>query len=203
MKRESSNIANGVDWETLPIVFLIILLILIATLAYNIKEAMIESREDLPQLEAVPIEQEEETPDKEEVFEETVTLEEEAEPRLSDRDIIAMVVMAEAGGEKFVGKVAVAAVVINRSRERGMTIEEVCTEEDQFVYPYYGTVSLSCYEAVDYAMEHMSLFPKNMLYFRNTMYHEKYGIPYTQIGGHYFSTEGEPEWEIETLGEKD
>ena len=196
------NRRQDMDWDNLPIILIVIAAILICTLAWNLGQLKADKMEELPSLTAEPIAIEEPA-EEEELIEEKVEIEEKAEPKLTDRDMIAMIVMGESRGEKFIGKVAVAAVVINRSRERGMTIEEVCTEEDQFVYPYYGTVSLSCYEAVDYAMEHMSLFPKNMLYFRNTMYHEKLGIPYTQIGGHYFSTEGEPEWEIETLGEKD
>lgn len=189
---------NGPDWDTLPIVLIIIGLILAVTGLYNL-EQYCESIVELPELKAEPIVVEK----TEEIIEETVVVEEQAEPRIPDRDILAMVVMAEAGGEKFIGKVAVAAVVLNRASMWDMTIGEVATQEDQFVYPYYGTVSVACYEAVDYAMQNRDLFPSNMLYFRNFKYHENIGEPYIQIGGHFFSTEKEPEWELENLGERD
>ena len=125
-----------------------------------------------------------------------------AEPEITDRDIMAMVVMAESGSEKFIGKVAVAATILNRASEWDMTIKEVVEMQGQYSYPYYGAVSHSCYEAVDYAMENRDMFPKNMLYFRNKHYHT-FGNPYIQIGHHYFSTDGEPEFEIEGLGKND
>lgn len=154
--------------------------------------------EELPEVKALPIEKR--AP---KLIIEEYKLEEKAEPQISERDMMAAVVMAESGGEKFIGKVAVAAVILNRSKVRGISIPDIITETDQFVYPYYGTVSTACYEAVDYALEHRDLFPVNMIYFRNTKFHENFGEPYLQIGGHYFSTDGEPEWELETLGKKD
>lgn len=204
MKKESElskkHNKDGMDWDNLPIILLCIGAILLLTAFWNIRKLEEEKLQDIPELKSEPIVTEE---TEEELIEETVEIEEKCEPRITERDMIAMVVMGESRGEKFIGKVAVAAVVLNRSETRKMSIEGVCSEEGQFVYPYYGTVSVSCYEAVDYAMEHRDVFPKNMVYFRNTMYHQDFGIPYTQIGGHYFSTEGEPEWDMETLGEKD
>lgn len=186
---------NGLDWDTLPIVLIIIGLMLAVTGLHNLKQYC-ESTVELPELVAEPIVVEE----TEEIIEETVVVEEQAEPQIQDRDILAMVVMAEAGGEKFIGKVAVAAVVLNRASMWDMTIGEVATQENQFVYPYYGTVSVACYEAVDFAMQNRDMFPSNMVYFRSFKYHEDLGEPYIQIGGHFFSTEGIPEWEFESLG---
>lgn len=194
---EKKNVA---DWDALPIVLLLIGLILAVAGLRGLK-GYLEEKVYTPGLTAYPIESS--GREEEELETGTVAIEEQAAPEISDRDIIAMVVMSEAGGEKFIGKVAVAAVVLNRASESGMTIEEVVTQENQFVYPYYGTVSAACYEAVDFAMRDRDLFPRNMLYFRSFKYHEDLGTPYIQIGGHYFSTEGEPEFDIETLGPKD
>lgn len=184
---------TDLDLDSFPIILAAVVGILIITALYGLNARA----EETDKLKAEPI------PEKVEIIEETVVIEEKAEKEtISDRDILAMVVMAEAGSEKFIGKVAVAEVVLNRARADQMTVEEVVTSPSQFSYPYYGTVSLACYEAVDYAMDHRNLFPRNMLYFRNTKYHN-FGTPYEQIGNHYFSTEGDAEWDNETLGKKD
>ena len=184
-----------VDLDILAMIALGVLAIVLITLPVKAVETKTEESAavslavpiEAPEPELVILESEEE-----EIIEETI----------SDRDILAMVVMAEAGGEKFIGKVAVAATVLNRSCQWGKTIESIVSEEGQYVYPYYGTVSAACYEAVDYAMENRDLFPKNMFYFRNTKYHD-FGEPYIQIGRHYFSTDGLPEYDLESLGIKD
>lgn len=182
-----------VDLDILAMIALTVLAIVLVTLPVK----AFETKEEEPVVEtmAIPIEAPEP---------ELVILEEEEpeEETISDREILAMVVMAEAGGEKFIGKVAVAATVLNRSNQWGRTIESIVSEDGQYVYPYYGTVSAACYEAVDYAMENRDLFPKNMFYFRNTKYHN-FGEPYIQIGKHYFSTDGLPEYDLESLGIKD
>ena len=124
-----------------------------------------------------------------EVIEEVEEVPEEEEPKapiMSDADIIAMVVMAEAGNQDMLGKVAVATVVLNRVDYFGTTVEAVVNEPNQFSYPYYGTVSDECYRAVEIAEENRDLFPETMMYFRNTKYHT-FGTPYEQIGDHYFS----------------
>jgi hypothetical protein len=123
----------------------------------------------------------------EEIITETEVIEKEA-PKPSDEDLIAAVVMAEAGNQEMVGKVAVAMVVLNRCDKWGMTVESVVSQEGQFAYPYYGTVNEDCYTAVRIAQENRELFPEDMVYFRNTKFHD-FGIPYLQIQGHYFSTE--------------
>lgn len=107
-------------------------------------------------------------------------------PVLTDEEILAMVVMAEAGNQDMLGKVAVASVVLNRVDYYGTTVEQVVNEPNQFAYPYYGTVSEDCYRAVEIAQASRDLFPEDMLYFRAFKYHD-FGIPYEQIGDHYFS----------------
>ena len=120
---------------------------------------------------------------------EEVTETEEEEPKapiLSDQELIAMVVMSEAGNQDMLGKVAVASVVLNRCDYFGLTVESVVKAKGQFSFPYYGTVTDECYRAVEIAEHSRDLFPATMLYFRNTKYHD-FGIPYEKIGDHYFS----------------
>ena len=120
---------------------------------------------------------------------EKITETEEEEPKtpiLSDQELIAMVVMSEAGNQDMLGKVAVASVVLNRCDYFGLTVESVVKAKGQFSFPYYGTVTDECYRAVEIAEHSRDLFPATMLYFRNTKYHD-FGIPYEQIGDHYFS----------------
>lgn len=120
---------------------------------------------------------------------EEVTEAEEEEPKtpiLSDQELIAMVVMSEAGNQDMLGKVAVASVVLNRCNYFGLTVESVVKAKGQFSFPYYGIVSEDCYRAVEIAEQSRDLFPATMLYFRNTKYHD-FGIPYEKIGDHYFS----------------
>ena len=120
---------------------------------------------------------------------EEVTETEEEEPKapiLSDQELIARVVMSEAGNQDMLGKVAVASVVLNRCDYFGLTVESVVKAKGQFSFPYYGTVTDECYRAVEIAEHSRDLFPATMLYFRNTKYHD-FGIPYEQIGDHYFS----------------
>lgn len=120
---------------------------------------------------------------------EEVTEAEEEEPKapiLSDQELIAMVVMSEAGNQDMLGKCAVASVVLNRCDYFGLTVESVVKAKGQFSFPYYGTVSEDCYRAVEIAEQSRDLFPSTMLYFRNTRFHN-FGIPYEQIGDHFFS----------------
>lgn len=177
---------------------------LLAIICLGVHAAQLpETLEPYPELTAEPI-PEEYMPKVEEAIEEE-TKEElpvVSEPVMTDRDYMAAVVMSEAGSEKFIGKVAVVTVILNRSNLLGTSIQHVVEAKNQFSYPYYGKITTACYEAVDYALENRDLFPKNLFYFRNEHYHD-IGEPYIQIGNHYFSTLGEPEFDIETLGSKD
>ena len=106
----------------------------------------------------------------------------------ADRDdLIAKTVEAEAGIEPFIGKVAVAATILNRMELRGMTAEQVIYERNQYATPK-SEASEESIRAVEFAKNARDLFPKNMTLFRTEHYHElKYSEKYIQIGRHYFS----------------
>lgn len=106
---------------------------------------------------------------------------------MTDDDIIAAVVMGEAGNQDLLGKTAVAATVLNRADYFGLTVEEVVTADGAYnAYPYYGIITSDCYRAVEIARENRDLFPSTMMYFRTKGYHS-FGEPYEQIGDHFFS----------------
>ena len=107
-----------------------------------------------------------------------------------DRLLIAKVVQAEAGTEPFVGKVAVAATILNRAELREMSIHDVVYEKNQYASPWVGTIENEVMDAVDFAFENRDLFPRNMFYFRTNHFHRMdITEDYTQIGAHYFSTD--------------
>ena len=123
-----------------------------------------------------------------EVEEKEVEPEPEKEPviHLTDDDIIAAVVMAEARNQEMVGKVAVAMTVLNRCDCWGASVETIVSAPNQYSYPYTGEITPEAYEAVRIARENRNLFPKGMMWFLPSGYPE-YGHPYMQIQGHYFS----------------
>lgn len=107
-----------------------------------------------------------------------------------DRLLIAKVVQAEAGTEPFVGKVAVAATILNRAELREMSISDVIFETGQYATPWVGTLDEEVFRAVDFAVENRDLFPKNMFFFRTHHFHRMaFAEDYIQIGNHYFSTD--------------
>lgn len=170
---DNSNFHDALLWLSLILV----------TVGCSIIYILTNPEEPLPTLTTTPI------VTAQEVIEEAEEVPEEEEPKapiMSDTDIIAMVVMAEAGNQDMLGKVAVATVVLNRADYFGTTVESVVKEPNQFSFPYYGTVSEDCYRAVEIAQENRDLFPATMMYFRNTKYHS-FGTPYENIGDHYFS----------------
>lgn len=122
-----------------------------------------------------------------EILTDEVVMEQEA-PLISEDELIAKVVMAEAGTEPFVGQVAVAATILNRAEQWDMTVYEVLTQPNQYASPAY-IVTEECYKAVEFARANRDLFPEDMMYFRTKHYH-KFGEPYAVIGSHYFSTGG-------------
>ena len=125
---------------------------------------------------------------------EKIPLIKQKQATLTDDEIIARVVMAEAEGEPFIGKVAVASVILNRCEYYGLTVESVVYEPNQFAITN-SYVDDDCYKAVDFAKQHRDLFPSRMFYFRADKYHDKNTMPnystecedYTVIGNHYFS----------------
>lgn len=174
---KNSDKVKKFDWGNLPIIILCIIGILIAIASYIALHP--EEDDPLPELHSEPIQ---------ETVNEEVVIEQKAEPHiiLSDDDLMAMVVMAEAGNQDMLGKTAVAAVILNRCDYLGLTVECVVSAPNQFSYPYTGEVTEDCYRAVEIAKENRDLFPKTMMYFRNKRYHS-FGVPYQQIGDHYFS----------------
>lgn len=129
-------------------------------------------------------------PEKLVVFEEVGTIEVEAEPtvHLTDQDIMAMVISAEAKGEEMVGKVAVASVILNRCDYYGETVETVVNEPNQFANYENEKPSDECYRAVEIAQAHRDLFPATMMWFRRDYYHKNDKLEdYLPIGNHYFS----------------
>ena len=126
--------------------------------------------------------------------------EKEAEPEpdpepvihLTDDDIIAAVVMSEAGNQDLLGKTAVAATILNRADFYDLTVEQVVTAKNQYSYPYTGVITAECYRAVEIARENRDLFPSTMMYFKTRSFHS-FGEPYEQIGDHYFSCIAESE----------
>jgi len=113
------------------------------------------------------------------------------EPELTEYNIqlLARVAMSEAGREPFLGKVAVVTTVLNRCDNWGMSTEEVVYSPNQYWLGDNGTPSEECFRAVAFAIENRDIFPDDMMYFRKKHYHT-FGEPYTQIGAHYFSTQG-------------
>lgn len=147
----------------------------------NLPDAAEEPKED-PLAQPI-VYQKEESADLGVIHEDLIVFEELTE---ADRDeLIARVVEAEAGIEPFIGKVAVATVILNRMEARSMTAEEVIYEKNQFTTPS-DKASEDSLRAVAFAKEARDLFPKNMTLFRNQYYHT-YGKQYTQIGRHFFS----------------
>lgn len=105
-----------------------------------------------------------------------------------DRLLIARVVQAEAGTEPFVGKVAVAATILNRAELREMSISDVIYEKGQYASPWVGTLDEEVFRAVDFAVENRDLFPKNMFFFRTHHYHRMaFAEDYMVLGNHYYS----------------
>ena len=172
---------NNENLTYLPLIIMM-LLAAVGTIVFVIVTRPTKAA-DVPEITAEPI------PIEEPIIE---VIEEEPEEshRMTDDEIIAMVVMAEAGNQELLGKVAVAMTILNRCDAWGKTVEEVINEPNQYTFPYYGTVSEECFRAVEIARENRDLFPEDMFYFRTTHYHT-FGEPYMVIGSHYFSTQGE------------
>lgn len=185
---------KDIDWESLPIIAIAIIGIIGAVLIYNLLNEVVAS-EPLPELKAEPIGIIEELSGghSEVEFQQVSEVSELPTERpskiiYSDDELIAMVVHAEAGGEKLIGRVAVAAVVLNRCDYYGLTVESVVYAKNQFaISDSYTDEDL---RAVEIAQKNRDLFPADLMYFRNKHYHS-FGKPYMQIGNHYFSTRGE------------
>ena len=104
-----------------------------------------------------------------------------------DIDEMALVVMSEANAEPMVGKVAVAATILNRARIFDMSIHEVIHTPNAYSSHWKGKVSQECYDAVSMSIQCPTLFPEDMVYFQQSSF-PKWGDEYLQIGAHYFGT---------------
>jgi hypothetical protein len=177
------------NWESLVIGIIAIIGIIGAILIYNNIHGILFA-DDIPELHAEPMYVKEELTGGHEIVEvvsETAELPKDRpskNPVLSDEELEAMVVHAEAGAEEMIGKVAVVAVILNRCDAWGMTVESVIYQKDQFAIA--DSYTEEDMRAVEIAQKVRDLFPSNMLYFRNKHYHS-FGVPYMEIGGNYFS----------------
>lgn len=175
-KRMSKNLIRAMDaFIGLTAIAIFVLAVVFAS--------RVNAEEELPEVKAEPIVEE-----VEEVIVATTELVEPKEPIVSDEEIIAMVVHAEAQGEPMIGKVAVACVVYNRADRYGLTVESVVNAKHQFsISDSYTEEDL---RAVEIARDNRDLYPENMLYFRADAYHT-FGSRWLPIGNHYFSLESE------------
>lgn len=165
------------------VMFLAIVAFIIIVCIVYMKVLKPQKTEAAPELVATPIEYEESVVYKAKpVFEEEVA--EKREIVSSDSELMARVVHAEAGAEEMLGKIAVAAVILNRCDAWGQTVETVVFTENQFAMS--ETYTEEDFRAVELAIKVRELFPSNMLYFRNAHYHT-FATPYMIIGNHYFS----------------
>ena len=104
-----------------------------------------------------------------------------------EKAYIARVVYAEARGEKFEGKVAVAAVVLNRfeSGLYGKSVKRVVFARNQFAVS--KRYSAECLEAVEAAIDRDDTYPDDMYYFRVSKSKKWRNFDYhTRIGNHSF-----------------
>lgn len=130
------------------------------------RQAMAEYVQSIQQ--PILYQREEEFGDHEVIYEDLIVFADLSE---ADRDdLIAKTVEAEAGIEPFIGKVAVAATILNRMELRGMTAEQVIYERNQYATPK-SEASEESRRAVEVAKANRDLFPKNMTLFRTDHYH--------------------------------
>lgn len=115
------------------------------------------------------------------------------EAEMSDLDLIAACVEAEAGNQDLTGKRLVADVILNRVDAEGFpdTIEGVISQPRHFSTYWNGMIdkaepSEETYKAVRMEMKERS-YP-GLLYFDSGDF-LPYGTPWRKVGDHYFSTE--------------
>lgn len=107
-------------------------------------------------------------------------------------ELLALITMAESGGEPAEGQRLVIDTILNRvdSEHFPDTITEVIYQPNQFSPMSNGAIE-RCYVRDDIyqlVLEELESRTNDVvLYFRANHYHN-FGTPVTQIGGHYFST---------------
>ena len=114
-------------------------------------------------------------------------------PVLTDEEIMAKVVNAEAKGERLLGQVLVAYTILNRCDYYGKTVELIVKEPNQYSYDESIKPTDTNYRAViiaelikDFIPD---LLPDTLMWFANDGYHkgDHCGEPYIQVGKHYFN----------------
>lgn len=178
---ENKEIRSGFKYYFPLIAFMTACFLAMLALVWRVCQMPIEYEELIGE----PIPEVKEVEAKEAPAEET-----EVQVHMTDDDIIAAVVMAEAGNQDMLGMVAVATVILNRCDYYNLSVTEVVEAPNQFSYPYYGKVSRSAYRAVEIARENRDLLPSTLMWFRTGTYHD-IGQPYEKLGDHYFSFLGE------------
>lgn len=109
-----------------------------------------------------------------------------------DIDLLARVVMSEAGGQSDDCKEAVATVILNRlaSPDYPVSLKEVIYQRNQFSTANNGEPTKDCYLAVYSALIWFGtddqIVPKSCYYFRSGHYHT-WALNYKQIDDLYFS----------------
>lgn len=109
-------------------------------------------------------------------------------PQITDLDLVARVVMSEAGGLDYTAKLGVAACIMNRveSPDYPNTIYEVVYQPNQFWTGNNGKPTEECYQAAREIME-TNPFPEDLFWFRIN-YPHSFGYEYMHIGNTYFNT---------------
>lgn len=100
--------------------------------------------------------------------------------------LLERVTMSETSIEPYECKVATAVTILKRAKMYDKTIYEVVYEPYQYSLADNGAPTKEIKKAVLEAIQSADNYPDNMIYFRADYYHS-FGIPYKQIGGHYFS----------------
>lgn len=174
---------NDIDFGVIILGAVMAIIIVVFVLGYITCHN--EKQEELPMLNAEPIIHREITV-KDVAGSVPEVIEVIKEPVLSDEDIMAIVVMMEAENQELIGKVAVAATILNRCDYYGLTVESVVNQPNQYSFNKDTIPNEDCYTAVKIALRERDLFPDTMMWFRKFHYHT-FATPYMKIQDHYFS----------------
>ena len=121
-----------------------------------------------------------------------VNVAEEIQPELTlsdeDKELIARLVHAEAGGEDMLGKRLIVDVILNRMELKSFpdTVKGVIFEKSQFTKP---SKSYTEDDMLAVELELLKRVDHNVVYFRSGHFH-KCGVRLYQHGNHYFSGRG-------------
>lgn len=116
----------------------------------------------------------------------------------SDRELLARLVRAEAGGEGFQGQVAVAQVVFNRMKDQRFpnTLSGVVYQKKQFSPVANGSINKTAhqtnYDAVDYALRNGDVTQNALYFYAPSLVRSPYMESLrhlTVIGVHHFKTD--------------